>query len=182
MFKKNLLSLSVKSACALTLLSAFSINTASAQVVTTEKAAKDDSVERVQVTGSRIKRIAEVAPTPVTVISGAEMVNQGITNVADLLQKLPGSATGSAPTTTANTIFGAGINTTDLRELGSERTLVLINGRRFISASVTNPSVNLNNIPTSMIDRIEVIHGGASAVYGSDAVAGVVNIITKKIL
>lgn len=180
MFKKNLLSLSVKSAFALTLASAVSISAANAQQVTTDAAAKDDSVERVQVTGSRIKRIAEVAPTPVTVITGAEMVNQGITNVADLLQKLPGSATGSAPTTTASTIFGAGINTTDLRELGSERTLVLVNGRRFISASVTNPSVNLNNIPTSMIERIEVVHGGASAVYGSDAVAGVVNIITKK--
>ncbi|MEQ3514979.1 TonB-dependent receptor [Pseudoalteromonas sp. BZB3] len=154
---------------------AFSANTFAAE----ETEAKEE-VERVQVTGSRIKRYAEVAPTPVTVISGEQLVNQGITNVADLLQNLPSSAVGSAPTTTTNTIFGAGINTTDLRELGSARTLVLVNGRRFVGASVTNPAIDLNAIPSEMIERMEVTHGGASAVYGSDAVAGVVNIILKK--
>ncbi|WP_448569202.1 TonB-dependent receptor domain-containing protein [Thalassotalea ganghwensis] len=136
--------------------------------------------ERIEVSGSRIKRIGELAPTPVTVITGVDLVNAGITNVADLLQKLPSSAAGSTTTNTTNTIFGAGINTTDLRGLGSERTLVLVNGRRFVSASPTDSSVNLNTIPSSIIERIEVVHGGASAVYGSDAVAGVVNIILKE--
>ena len=136
--------------------------------------------ERIEISGSRIKRIGEVAPTPVTVITGVDLVNAGITNVADLLQKLPSSDVGSSTTNTTNTIFGAGINSTDLRNLGSERTLVLVNGRRFVSASPTDSSVNLNTIPSSIIERIEVVHGGASAVYGSDAVAGVVNIILKE--
>lgn len=140
---------------------------------------EEKDVERIEVTGSRIKRMSEVAPTPVTVISGVELTNAGITNVSDLLQKLPSADTGTAPTTTTNTIFGAGINTVDLRGLGSERTLVLVNGRRFVSASPTDSSVNLNSIPTTIIDRLEVVHGGASAVYGSDAVAGVVNVILK---
>ncbi|QBJ63306.1 TonB-dependent receptor [Pseudoalteromonas sp. DL-6] len=139
-----------------------------------------DKVERIEVTGSRIKRFSEVSPTPVTTITGVELTNAGITNVADLLQKLPSSGVGSAPTTTTNTIFGAGINTTDLRQLGEGRTLVLVNGRRYVGASVDNPAVDLNGIPTEMIERMDIVHGGASAVYGSDAVAGVVNIILKK--
>ncbi|MEI5639201.1 MULTISPECIES: TonB-dependent receptor plug domain-containing protein [unclassified Pseudoalteromonas] len=145
-----------------------------------EQQAEGEGVERIQVTGSRIKRFSEVAPTPVTTITGIELENAGITNVADLLQKLPSSGVGSAPTTTVNSIFGAGINTTDLRQLGAGRTLVLVNGRRYVGASVDNPAVDLNGIPTEMIERMDVVHGGASAVYGSDAVAGVVNIILKK--
>ena len=145
-----------------------------------QQAEEGESVERIQVTGSRIKRFSEVAPTPVTSITGVELVNAGITNVADLLQKLPASGVGSSPTTTTNSIFGAGINTTDLRQLGEGRTLVLVNGRRYVGASVDNPAVDLNGIPTEMIERMDVVHGGASAVYGSDAVAGVVNIILKK--
>lgn len=100
-----------------------------------------EKVERIEVTGSRIKRFSEVSPTPVTTITGVELTNAGITNVADLLQKLPSSGVGSAPTTT-NTIFGAGINTTDLRQLGEGRTLVLVNGRRYVGASVDNPAVD----------------------------------------
>ena len=174
MNKLNLLALGVKTALFAGAMTSFT--TVAAEE---EKSVEKESVERIEVTGSRIKRHAEIAPNPVTVIGGEELINAGITNVADLLQNIPSSAPGSAPTTTTNTIFGAGINTTDLRELGPERTLVLVNGRRFVSASTSNSSVNLNNIPSSMISRIEVVHGGASAVYGSDAVAGVVNIILR---
>ncbi|MCH8538863.1 MAG: TonB-dependent receptor plug domain-containing protein, partial [Alkalimonas sp.] len=138
------------------------------------------SVERIAVTGSRIRRIGEVAPTPVTVISGENLVESGVTNVADLLHKLPSTSVGLAPETTNNTIFASGLNNTDLRGLGSNRTLVLVNGRRFIAGAPGSGAVDLNNIPTSMIERMEITTGGASAVYGSDAVAGVVNIITKK--
>lgn len=139
-----------------------------------------DSVERIEITGSRIKRIGELAPTPVTVITGDGLVDAGVVNVADLLHKMPNTLVGLSPETTNNTIFASGLNNTDLRGLGSNRTLVLVNGRRFISGAPGSSAVDLNNIPTAMVERIEITTGGASAIYGSDAVAGVVNIITKK--
>ncbi|KPH95482.1 TonB-dependent receptor [Pseudoalteromonas porphyrae] len=137
-------------------------------------------VERIQVTGSKIKRFNLTSPTPVTVISGVELENQGITNVNDLLADMPQATVGLSPETTTNSIYASGLNTTDLRGLGSERTLVLVNGRRFVPGSIGDTAVDLNNIPTTMIERIEIATGGAAAVYGADAVAGVVNIITKK--
>ncbi len=137
-------------------------------------------VERIQVTGSKIKRFNLTSPTPVTVISGVEMENAGITNVNDLLAELPQATVGLSPETTTSFIYASGLNTTDLRGLGSERTLVLVNGRRFVAGSVGSTAVDLNNIPTTLIERVEIATGGAAAVYGADAVAGVVNIITKK--
>ncbi|NNG42134.1 TonB-dependent receptor [Pseudoalteromonas sp. NEC-BIFX-2020_002] len=137
-------------------------------------------VERIQVTGSKIKRFNLTSPTPVTVISGVELENQGITNVNDLLADMPQATVGFSPETTTDSIYASGLNTTDLRGLGSERTLVLVNGRRFVPGSIGDTAVDLNNIPTTMIERIEIATGGAAAVYGADAVAGVVNIITKK--
>ncbi|MFP3454167.1 TonB-dependent receptor plug domain-containing protein, partial [Bacillus sp. SIMBA_154] len=93
---------------------------------------------------------------------------------------MPSTLVGLSPETTNNSIFASGLNNTDLRGLGSDRTLVLVNGRRFIAGAPGSGAVDLNNIPTAMVERIEITTGGASAVYGSDAVAGVVNIITKK--
>jgi outer membrane receptor protein involved in Fe transport len=139
-----------------------------------------EDVERVTVTGSRIARMGDIAPTPVTVISGDGLVDAGVNNVADLLHEMPSTLVGLSPETTNNTIFASGLNNTDLRGLGSDRTLVLVNGRRFIAGAPGSGAVDLNNIPTAMVERIEITTGGASAVYGSDAVAGVVNIITKK--
>ncbi|MBT41620.1 MAG: TonB-dependent receptor [Idiomarina sp.] len=141
---------------------------------------EQEEVERVTVTGSRIARIGDIAPTPVTVISGDGLVDAGVNNVADLLHELPSTLVGLSPETTNNTIFASGLNNTDLRGLGSDRTLVLVNGRRFIAGAPGSGAVDLNNIPTAMVERIEITTGGASAVYGSDAIAGVVNVITKK--
>lgn len=138
-----------------------------------------EKVERIEVTGSKIKRIGEMSPTPVTVITGDGLVDAGVVNVADLLHKMPNTLVGISPETSNNTIFASGLNNTNLRGLGSNRTLVLVNGRRFVSGAPGSSAVDLNNIPTAMIERIEITTGGASAVYGSDAVAGVVNIITK---
>ncbi|WP_119977817.1 TonB-dependent receptor domain-containing protein [Shewanella algidipiscicola] len=140
---------------------------------------EEQQIERIEVTGSKIKRIGELSPTPVTVITGADMMNMGITNVADILNKLPSSTVGLSPETTNNTIFASGLNQTNLRGLGSDRTLVLVNGRRFVAGANGSSAVDLNTIPTAMVARIEVITGGASAVYGSDAIAGVINIITR---
>jgi iron complex outermembrane receptor protein len=140
---------------------------------------EDTKFERIEVTGSKIKRIGELSPTPVTVITGADMMKMGITNVADILNKLPSSTVGISPETSNNSIFANGLNQTNLRGLGSDRTLVLVNGRRFVAGSNGSSAVDLNTIPTAMVSRIEVITGGASAVYGSDAIAGVINIITR---
>ncbi|MCL1137657.1 TonB-dependent receptor domain-containing protein [Shewanella pneumatophori] len=140
---------------------------------------ENEGFERIEVTGSKIKRIGELSPTPVTVITGAQMMDMGITNVADILNKLPSSTVGISPETSNNTIFASGLNKTDLRGLGSDRTLVLVNGRRFVAGSNGDSAVDLNTIPTAMVARMEVITGGASAVYGSDAIAGVINIITR---
>ncbi|TKB54196.1 TonB-dependent receptor [Ferrimonas aestuarii] len=139
-----------------------------------------EEVERIEVTGSRIKRIGDLSPTPVTVVTGAQMADMGITNVADILNQLPSSTVGLSPETSNNFIFANGLNTTNLRGLGADRTLVLVNGRRFVAGSNGNSAVDLNTIPTAIVERIEVVTGGASAVYGSDAIAGVVNIITRK--
>lgn len=143
-------------------------------------AAEEEIIERIAVTGSKIKRIGSLSATPVTVITGADMMKMGITNVADILNKLPSSTVGLSPETTTNNIFANGLNFTNLRGLGSDRTLVLVNGRRFVAGSNGGSAVDLNTIPTAMVARIEIITGGASAVYGSDAIAGVINIITRK--
>lgn len=147
--------------------------------VSAEENTETEEVERIQVTGSKIKRIAATAPTPVVVIGRVELEDAGVSNVNDFLSEMPSAEVGLSPENSNNYIYANGLNTTDLRGLGSSRTLVLVNGRRFIGGSAGDNAVDLNNIATSMIERIEISTGGASAVYGADAVAGVVNIITR---
>jgi iron complex outermembrane recepter protein len=138
-------------------------------------------VERIEVTGSRIKRTDMETPVPITVLTRADIEATGAINVADVLNRSPVSIAGSDQSNSAFTTSGVGLNTTSLRNLGQERTLVLVNGRRFVSG--VNPSagyaVDLNAIPTAMIERIEILKSASSAIYGSDAVAGVVNIIMR---
>ena len=138
--------------------------------------------EEVVVTGSRIPRSNLSSPTPVTLVDAEELRISANTNIADTLNQLTASGVPGVAQTTGNfTVFGAGTSTVDLRNLGTTRTLVLVNGRRHVAGSIDNPSVvDLNSIPNAFIDRVEVITGGASAVYGSEALAGVINIITKK--
>jgi iron complex outermembrane receptor protein len=139
------------------------------------------SIEEVTVTGSRIKRQDLDGVGPVTVLNAAEIEARGITSTETLLQTLSASA-GFGGNQTGAYWTGAGWGTAqvNLRGLGISRTLVLLNGRRVVyGGSGANSAVDLNIIPTSMIDRIEVLKDGASALYGADAVAGVVNIITK---
>ncbi|WP_022945051.1 TonB-dependent receptor domain-containing protein [Pseudoalteromonas ruthenica] len=145
-----------------------------------EQQSEQQEVERIQVTGSKIKRIGATAPTPVVVIGRTELEDAGVSNVNDFLAELPSASVGLSPENSNNFIYANGLNTTDLRGLGSDRTLVLVNGRRFLPGQAGGNSVDLNNIATSFIERIEISTGGASAVYGADAVAGVVNIITRK--
>jgi iron complex outermembrane receptor protein len=141
-------------------------------------APEEGDLATVTVVGSRIKRKTIATPAPVSVIDSEDMLAVGRPSVAEILQRLPSSANA------INLQFNNGGNGSariNLRSLGAARTLVLVNGRRFVpGGDGADASVDLNAIPTSIIERIEVLKDGGSAIYGSDAIAGVVNIITKK--
>ncbi len=139
------------------------------------------SLEEVVVTGSRIKGSELNSASPVTIIGAEAIFDSGISNVEDLLQELTASAGPAGNSSNAYwTSNGYGTAQTNLRGLGINRTLVLLNGRRIVNGGTgANSSVDLNMIPTALIKRVEVLKDGASAVYGADAVAGVVNIITR---
>lgn len=142
--------------------------------------------EDIIVTGSRIANSGFAAPTPVTIVGQEDLQRQGSSNIADLLNTLPAFRPQSTPATVGIFSSNAGANLADLRGLGANRTLVLVDGRRFVASTVAgggfSPSgtVDLNMIPTVLLSRSEVVTGGASAAYGSDAVAGVVNLILDK--
>ena len=134
-------------------------------------------VERVTVTGSRIPQKGLTSASPVSTITSTDAKINGTTSVETLLNELPQVAANQG----AEVANGSsGTATIDLRGLGPKRTLVLINGRRMQPANIAAPTADLNTIPIAMIDRVEVLTGGASAVYGADAVAGVVNFIYRK--
>jgi iron complex outermembrane receptor protein len=139
---------------------------------------EEAKVERIEVTGSRIKRVDMEGANPVQIITREDLVESGITNIGDILQEIP--AVAGAATNTAINNGGSGAVRVSLRGLGSNRTLVLINGRRLVNSGTgADSSADLSTIPVAIIKRVEVLKDGASAVYGSDAIAGVVNIITR---
>lgn len=128
------------------------------------------------VTGSRLAGTGATAPTPLTVLDGEQLRLTGDTNAADALNRLPSFRPQAGPTVVGFTQANAGSQILDLRGLGAQRTLVLVEGRRFVP-STTQGTFDLNLIPSNLIRRAEIVTGGASAAYGSDAVAGVVNLI-----
>ncbi|MEF3083330.1 TonB-dependent receptor [Luteimonas sp. SMYT11W] len=150
------------------------------------------TLDTVQVTGSRIRKAELETAVPVQVLTREDIDRSGFTSVADIVQNL--TASGAALNTKFNSSgnfgfppdgggVGAGAATVDLRHLGAKRVLVLVDGIRWVnesSASGVGSAVDLNTIPLALIDRIEVLEDGASSIYGSDAIAGVVNIITKR--
>jgi iron complex outermembrane receptor protein len=153
---------------------------------------KPATLERVEVTGSRIKQTAKVTSQPVAIITRAQIEQSGATSIGEFLQDLTssGKALNAKFNSSGNFGYpangggiGAGSAQVDLRNLGSNRVLVLVDGLRWVnesSASGVSGSADLNTIPMAIVDRIEVLEDGASAIYGSDAIAGVVNIITRK--
>ncbi|QZD32187.1 TonB-dependent receptor [Acinetobacter lwoffii] len=142
-------------------------------------AAQPTKVQKVTVTGSSIKGVAAQSASPITIIKGEDLVNQGVTTVEEALMKVSAN---QASYVTAQNVGASNTSgsTANLRGLGSDKTLVLINGRRVASSAFGTDSTNLNNIPLALVERIEVLRDGASAVYGADAVGGVINFITKK--
>lgn len=142
----------------------------------------DEVLDEVQVTGSRIKRVDLSSVGPATVLDATEIENLGVSSAEVLLQRLPASAGFAGNSNAAYWVSGGwGTAQVNLRGLGGNRTLVLLNGRRIVpGGSGANDSVDLNMIPLSIVSRMEVLKDGASAIYGADAVAGVVNFITKE--
>ncbi|WGL16353.1 TonB-dependent receptor [Microbulbifer bruguierae] len=157
-------------------IAAFS--TLAAAAVSAQETAAGPVVEEVIVTGSRIARDPLSTTGPITIVDSEAISRSGVGTIDELLNQLPSMGTTGINANDNN--GGQGLAFVDLRNLGSARTLVLVNGRRFVSsASGVSSAVDMNNIPVEMIDRIEVLTDGASAVYGSDAVAGVINVVMK---
>jgi outer membrane receptor protein involved in Fe transport len=145
------------------------------------QAAPNVQVEELVVTGSRIPRANLEQPTPIAVLSSALIENSGPASLGDIITNLPQVGfTGTLRANSNNFGNGAGVSSIDLRNLGLSRTLVLVDGQRHVAGDLTTNAVDVNSIPTALVDRVEVVTGGASAIYGSDAVSGVVNIILKK--
>ena len=157
-----------------------------AQAATPEKsstAAK--TLDAVTVTGSRIKRTEVETALPVTIIQREQINAQGITSAEQLLQFLNISSNGSdslsanAGIAPADLRGNNGVSGANLRGQGADATLVLLNGRRVATHGLRGQAVDLNSIPFAAIDRVEVLRDGASAVYGTDAIGGVINFITR---
>ncbi|QJQ32159.1 TonB-dependent receptor [Sphingomonas lacunae] len=134
------------------------------------------------VTGSRIRRPNLESTVPITSISGESFIQQGQTNIGDTLNDLPQLRSTFAQQNPGLGIGIAGLNLLDLRGLGTQRTLVLVNGRRHVAADILANAVSpdINTIPNDLIERVDIVTGGNSAIYGSDAIAGVVNFVLRR--
>jgi iron complex outermembrane recepter protein len=143
----------------------------------------EDALQTIVVTGSRIPRIEAEGPSPVVTITAADILNNGFANTADIMSSLTQNL-GALDNNQYTDGFSPGAQAVDLRGLGPNHTLVLVNGRRiadYPQAYGGNSNfTDISNIPTSMLDRIEILSGSDSAIYGSDAVSGVINFIMKK--
>ncbi|MEG2032520.1 MAG: TonB-dependent receptor plug domain-containing protein, partial [Janthinobacterium sp.] len=138
----------------------------------------EEAIQKVEITGSSIKRIAVEGALPVQRLTQEAIAKTGATTVADLVQALPAMQGFTVGAAAAGTNSG-GRTSASIHDIGEDYTLVLLNGRR-IAPQGSGTSVNLNAIPMSAVERVEVLTDGASALYGSDAIAGVINFILKK--
>lgn len=139
------------------------------------------SCEHIYVTGSRIRRPNLNSAQPIITVTGAELLETGKVAVGDELNDLPQFRSTFSQSNSTRLLTTAGLNLLDLRGLGAERTLVLVNGRRYVGGDIGNTGVaaDVGTIPPDLIERVDVVTGGNSAVYGSDAIAGVVNFVLK---
>jgi len=146
-------------------------------IATPSFAAEKEVIEKIMVTGSRIARAEVTSTSPITVVTKAQLTNLGITDVSSALRRLPAITGNSANNQTS--AGGVSIQTATLRGIEATNTLILLNGRRMIGSN-EDGVVDLSSVPFEAISQIEVLKDGASAIYGSDAIAGVINIITRK--
>ncbi|WP_237067827.1 TonB-dependent receptor plug domain-containing protein [Microbulbifer guangxiensis] len=186
--KGNLLSMAIRGAilAAVGVTPAFaqdSTNTADATCVEGSQdptcITGDAAIEQVTVTGSRITRPNAVSPTPVTSLTSEDINLGGDVNLGDVLNDLPALRSTFSGNNSGRFIGTVGLNLLDLRGMGTSRTLVLQDGRRHIASSIGTSAVDVNTIPEDLLERVDVITGGASAIYGADAVTGVVNFVMK---
>lgn len=144
-----------------------------------DEEAKDEG-QKIVVTGSRLRREGFETPSPVNVITAEQIERSGAVALGDVLAKFPQLDSTFTSQNSGNFIGTSGVGTLDLRGLGTRRTLVLVNGRRHVSGSPGTGSVDVNSIPAILIERVDIITGANAAVYGADAVTGVVNFILKE--
>jgi iron complex outermembrane receptor protein len=152
---------------------------ASTEAPAAPAAAPEAPMQRVEITGSSIKRMASQTSLPVTTVRAADFVKQGLTTAQEVLSTIPMNQS----STVSSSAVGAGTGgqaQADLRGIGGNKTLVLLNGRRLANHPYNGDSVDLNIIPVTALDRVEILRDGASAIYGSDAIGGVINFITKR--
>ncbi|HEY4276145.1 MAG TPA: TonB-dependent receptor [Rhizomicrobium sp.] len=142
---------------------------------------QSQGVEEVTVTGTRVQRNGYQAPTPLTVIGADQIAQAAPNNLADYVNQMPELAGSATPQTTVTSQSSgtAGLNNMNLRNLGAVRTLVLLDGHRSVGSTQTG-LVDVNTFPQQLVSRVDIVTGGASAAYGSDAVAGVVNFVLNK--
>lgn len=177
MSSRSIFRLSVLSSAALTAVSGAALMAVSTQA---PAQSSDASLGRVEITGSAIRRSVDAETSvPITVIRVDDLRNQGITSVEQAVQSISGL---QASTNTASAIGSGsgGASFADMRGLGSNKTLVLLNGERIANNAIDGAAPDLNMIPFAAIERIEVLRDGASSLYGTDAIGGVINFITRK--
>ncbi|MFN3305277.1 MAG: TonB-dependent receptor plug domain-containing protein, partial [Roseateles sp.] len=153
---------------------------------TAADAAPQQRLEKITITGSSIKRLADEKAMPIEVMTSEQIRNLGVSSADQLADLLSANVAGNTNQVTNNAVFGTdadktlgGANFANLRGLGPTGTLVLLNGRRVSTHGMSGGSVDLNAIPMEAIERVEVLKDGASAVYGTDAIGGVMNFITR---
>jgi iron complex outermembrane receptor protein len=163
---------------------AVGLTLASPAIAFAQQVDAEGEIQKVFITGSNIKRAGKESASPVVTMSARQIADTGANTVAELLQSIPAFGSGASVDITDGG-FSRGAATASLRGLGSSSTLILLNGRRLTASAYADPNqgkstvYDLNAIPISAIERIEIFKDGASAVYGSDAIAGVINFITK---
>ena len=140
----------------------------------------DEESNTIIVTGTRIARPTLESAVPLTSVSVEDLTSSGEVSLGDALNDLPSLRSTFSSGNSSRFIGTAGLNVLDLRGLGTARTLVLVNGRRHVAASPGDTTIDTNTIPTDLVERVDIVTGGNSAIYGSDAVAGVVNFILKR--
>ena len=147
-----------------------------------EETAEAEEGGDIVVTGSRIARPHLQSTVPITSIAGESLIEQGTNNIGDTLNELPQLRSTRQQQNASTGIGISGLNLLDLRGLGTNRTLVLVNGRRHVAGDITSnaQSPDVNTIPNDLVERVDIVTGGNSAIYGSDAIAGVVNFVLKR--